>query len=66
MKDTGSQTFEIDGCLQFYKVLENIENLYHNVDDLSQGEDHGDQKGNPGKKDIVKYYHLFIVSIVSD
>ena len=58
MKDTGLQTF--------YKVLENFENHNHIVDDLSQGVNHEDHGGDPEEKDIVKYYHLFIVSFVSD
>ena len=66
MKDTGLQIFESDDCFQFYKALENTENLNHIVDDLSQGVNHEDHGGDPEEKDIVKYYHLFIVSFVSD
>ena len=66
MKDTGLQTFESDDCFQLYKALENTENLNHIVDDLSQGVNHEDHGGDPEEKDIVKYYHLFIVSFVSD
>ena len=50
MKDTGLQTFESDDCVQFYKVLENIEKPFHIVDDLSQGEDHEDHEGEPRGK----------------
>ena len=50
-------------CFQFYKALENTENLNNIVDDLSQGVNHEDHGGDPEEKDIVKYYHLFIVTI---
>ena len=63
MKDTGLQTFERIDCFQFYKALENTENLNNIVDDLSQGVNHEDHGGDPEEKDIVKYYHLFIVTI---
>ena len=42
-------------CLQFYKALENTENLNHIVDDLSQGVNHEDHGGDPEEKDIVNY-----------
>ena len=60
------QTFDRDNCSKFYQVEENTENFNHIVDDLSQGENHEDHGGDPEEKDIVKYYHLFIVSFFSD
>ena len=58
MKDTGLQTFESDDCFQFYKALENIENLNHIVDDLNQGENHKDHEGEPRGK-ILLFVHRF-------
>ena len=50
MKDTGLQTLDSDDCSKFYKAKENIGNLNHIVDDLSQVEDHENHEGEPRGK----------------
>ena len=52
MKDTGLQTLDSDDCSKFYKAKENIGNLNHIVDDLSQGKITKTMKENPEEKDI--------------